>query len=84
MNEELKAYRSWDNLTDVQCVIRAATAGKARYRVLLSARDAGYKMEFLDIYVVRAPKFDGLLGIPTKHPVALSHVENHPESYREK
>lgn len=41
-------------------VIRAATAGKARYSAWLSAKDAFQDMKITEIRVRRAPEFDRL------------------------
>lgn len=46
--------------TGISCYTTAETAGKARYRIYLSAREAGYSPRIPDIKVVRAPRYDGL------------------------
>jgi hypothetical protein len=49
--------RAWE--PPVTSVIRTTSAARAKFRAWDSARDVGYKVEFSDFRVKRAPQFDG-------------------------
>lgn len=42
-------------------VYAAESAGKAKYQSYLSARDVGWRVEFKDFQVRRAPEFDPII-----------------------
>ena len=60
-----KAWRCWvpsiGGDPEVRCaVVRADTAGKARYRTFLQAGDSWPDLSITEIRVRRAPEYDGM------------------------
>ncbi len=55
-----KAWRCyWKKMPHVECIVAAATSGKARTFLFRSIDEAGYRVDFRDLRCVRAPEHDG-------------------------
>ena len=58
---EKRAFIAGTPDIDGEGVFLAESAGKARYRCFLAARDSGFISSLTEIRVRRAPEFDGML-----------------------
>jgi len=56
--------RAW--IPCVTSIIRAKSAARAKYKTWFSARDVGYKVQFGDFRVRRAPEYDNAKLIPDR------------------
>lgn len=70
MKEEEKIENlGWRVITTVwepplACIVRAPSRAKARFKAWQSANDVGYRMNFADFKVKRAPEYDHAKLIP--------------------
>lgn len=65
----IRAYRCIVDGFDNDGIVFTTSASKARYATKLNAADAGFKFDFREIRVVRAPEFDCRLTLDGKIPV---------------
>lgn len=74
---ELRAFEFYDRETLVSGITFASSVSKARYRIRLAARDAGYSTDFGDIRLRRAPQYDGATFLGKSVRIGATYSPEH-------